>query len=326
LLKIENYSLVLKGSDNRLFPVLENLSLQLKQGQCLGLAGESGSGKSVLAMSIVGLIPARSIAEASGKIIFKNNNLLGLPESELRLYRGARIGFIFQEPMTAMNPLMTLYDQVAEVIYAHAAKLKKQDLDQKVKQALKLAGFSEPEKYYDSYPHQLSGGMRQRAMIGIGLAMEPELIIADEPTTAIDAGLQVQLVKELKAIVGKGERSMLFISHDLGVLQAISDQLAVLYAGNLMEHGETRQIMQKPLHPYSRDLLAALPRLVEQRILPRPIPGNLPQPDEKPAGCVYADRCREVRQKCREQRPEIREVLRGRFISCFFPVNLEEAK
>jgi len=322
LLNIENFSLGLQGSDKRLLPVLEQVSLKLEAGQCLGLAGESGSGKSVLAMSIAGLIPKSSIGSSSGSIQFAGENVLKMTEAELGKIRGRRIGFIFQEPMTAMNPLMTLFDQVAEVIYAHEKKVGKEEVQARVKKALLSAGFAEPEKYYDSYPHQLSGGMRQRAMIAIGRAMNPQLVIADEPTTAIDAALQVQLLRELRESV-KGEgHSMIFISHDLGVLRAICDNLAILYAGNLVEFGPVDAIMAKPFHPYTRDLIAALPRLVPDRLLPKPIAGNLPAPDQKPVGCVYSDRCSQRREACNKQRPQMQTLADGRQAACFFPVNM----
>lgn len=324
MLSIENFSLILKGSDDRLLPVLEDISVKLNHGECLGIAGESGSGKSVLAMSIVGLLPVKAIHGKSGKIMFDNQNLLALKESELRKIRGNRIGFIFQEPMTAMNPLMTLFDQVAEGIQSHETNLSKVQVAERVKKALSTAGFDDPEKFYRSYPHQLSGGMRQRAMIAIGLAMEPDIVIADEPTTAIDAGIQVQLLKELRKNMDDSKRSMIFISHDLGVLRAISDDLAILYAGNLVEYGKTDEIMLKPYHPYSRDLIAALPRLVVEKILPKPIPGNLPVPDQKPSGCVYSDRCSGRQEKCVTSRPGLLEVAPGRLVSCFFPVNQEK--
>jgi oligopeptide/dipeptide ABC transporter ATP-binding protein len=322
LLSIENFSLTLKGSDNRSLPVLEDINLELGSNSCLGIAGESGSGKSVLAMSVVGLIPSKSIENCSGILRFKGVDLLGADEEQLRKIRGRKIGFIFQEPMTAMNPLMTLFDQIAEGITAHEPAIARQELQDRVERALLRAGFSEPEKFYGSYPHQLSGGMRQRAMIAIGLAMDPDIVIADEPTTAIDAGLQVQLLKELKSNLTAEDRAMIFISHDLGVLRSISNRLAILYAGNLVESGDTKAIMENPHHPYTRDLIAALPRLVAERHLPRPIPGNLPLPDQKPGGCVYSDRCHEKREKCLEARPTLREVAPGRFARCFFPVNI----
>ncbi|MGM0598343.1 MAG: ABC transporter ATP-binding protein [Candidatus Rifleibacteriota bacterium] len=321
MLRIEDYSLTLSGTDKKKLPVLENVSLHLKEGTCLGIAGESGSGKSVLAMSILGLMPKASIVAASGRIFFKEKNLLESSEKELRKIRGKQIGFIFQEPMTAMNPLMTLYQQVAEIIETHCSKADKEKVKDGVMKALKTAGFKEPEKFLHSYPHQLSGGMRQRAMIAIGIAMEPDLIIADEPTTAIDAGLQVQLLKELRGFIDNQKKGLIFISHDLGVLKAVADDLAILYAGHLMEFAKVKDLMSKPYHPYTRDLIAALPRLVREKKMPVPIPGNLPQPDNKPTGCVYSDRCRNKQKKCVEQRPRPLEIEKGRWVSCFYPLN-----
>jgi peptide/nickel transport system ATP-binding protein len=321
LLRIEDYSLTLFDTDKKKLPVLENVSLQLKEGSCLGIAGESGSGKSVLAMSIVGLIPAKSISSESGRIFFKGKNLVECSEKELRKIRGREIGFIFQEPMTAMNPLMTLYQQIAEIIETHRPKSGKEKVTDGVMKALKKAGFKEPEKFLNSYPHQLSGGMRQRAMIAIGIAMEPDLIIADEPTTAIDAGLQVQLLKELRGFIDNHKKALIFISHDLGVLRAVADFMAILYAGQLMEFAPVKDLIDKPLHPYTRDLIAALPRLVSEKKLPVPIPGNLPQPDLKPEGCVYSDRCRNKRAECLKQRPRPVEVSDGRWVNCFYPLD-----
>jgi peptide/nickel transport system ATP-binding protein len=321
LLRIEDYSLTLSGTDKKELPVLENVSLHLKAGSCLGIAGESGSGKSVLAMSIVGLMPRAAIVSASGRILFKEKNLLESSEKELRKIRGKQIGFIFQEPMTAMNPLMTLYQQIAEIVETHSPKSDKEKVNEGVMKALKTAGFKEPEKFLHSYPHQLSGGMRQRAMIAIGIAMEPDLIIADEPTTAIDAGLQVQLLKELRGFIDNQNKGLIFISHDLGVLRAVADDLAILYAGHLMEFAKVKDLMNQPYHPYTRDLIAALPRLVKEKTMPVPIPGNLPQPDNKPFGCVYSDRCKNKQKKCLEQRPRPVEVEKGRWVSCFYPLN-----
>lgn len=322
MLTIENFSLTLKGSDSRHLPVLEKVSLQLEQGQCLGVAGESGSGKSVLAMSVAGLMPRRSVVGSSGRILFDGADVLQMSETELGKIRGRRIGFIFQEPMTAMNPLMTLFDQVAEVIYAHERRISKAEVRERVQKALASAGFPDPEQFYHSYPHQLSGGMRQRAMIAIGLAMQPELIIADEPTTAIDAALQVQLLQELRRNLQGQRRSMIFISHDLGVLRSISNDLAILYAGCLAELGPAEELMNKPFHPYTRDLIAALPRLVAERRLPKPIAGNLPMPDRKPVGCVYSDRCSRAAGRCRQERPALQSCATGRMVSCFFPLEV----
>lgn len=324
MLRVDDFSLQLKGSDGRILPVLEHVSLQLEQGCCLGIAGESGSGKSVMAMSIAALLPSGAVHSRQGKIEFEGCDILSARDSELQQLRGRKIGFIFQEPMTAMNPLMTLYDQIVETVYAHFPANSRADADKRVMLALARAGFKEPEKFLNSYPHQLSGGMRQRAMIAMALVLEPELIVADEPTTAIDAALQVQLLAGLRRQIEQERRSMIFISHDLGVIKAVSDQLAVFYAGCLVESGSTRSVLEAPAHPYTADLVAALPRLVSERKLPVSIAGTLPSPDKKPGGCVYSDRCRYAREECLKQRPESRDIAPGWQVRCLFPLHQEK--
>lgn len=318
MLQLIDYNLTLKGSDGQELPVLENISLHVKKGTCLGIAGESGSGKSVMCMSMVGLLPKSSIKEQKGRVVFDGANLTELSEKEMNAIRGSKIGFVFQEPMTAMNPLMKLSEQIGETLYAHVKGIKKEEVKERTIKALLRAGFKEPEKFLDSYPHQLSGGMRQRAMIAMALVMESELIIADEPTTAIDAELQIQLLTELKKLIKEQNLTMIFISHDLGVLRTISDEIAVLYCGNLVEKGPSDELINSPKHPYTKDLISALPRLVQERKLPVPIKGTLPAPDKKPKGCVYSDRCKLCSAKCREERPKLAEVSANHGVSCFW--------
>lgn len=317
MLKLSDYSLILKGSDGQDLPVLENVSLEVEKGTCLGIAGESGSGKSVMCMSMVGLLPKSSIKEEKGRVLFDDIDLAQLSEKEMNELRGKRIGFVFQEPMTAMNPLMKLSEQIGETVYAHVKGVTKKEVEERVIRALLRAGFKEPEKFLDSYPHQLSGGMRQRAMIAMALVMEPDLIIADEPTTAIDAELQIQLLSELRHLIEEQGLTMIFISHDLGVLRSISDKIGILYCGNLVEVGASDEVINSPKHPYTKDLISALPRLVKERRLPVPIAGSLPQPDRKPCGCVYSDRCRVCNEECLVKKPKALEVSDGHFVSCF---------
>jgi len=321
LLRVENFSLQLKGTDGRVLPVLEDISLDVPAGTCLGIAGESGSGKSVLALNVAGLFPEAVVAGRNGRIMLGDLQITGAADEDLRRLRGSRIGFIFQEPMTAMNPLMTLADQIGETVYAHRPAVSNAEVDEMTLRALTRAGFSDPKRFWNSYPHQLSGGMRQRAMIAMALVLEPDLVIADEPTTAIDAELQVQLLADLRRQIESDGRTMIFISHDLGVIRAVSDHLAVFYCGCLVETGPTAAILADPAHPYTADLVAALPRLVPQRQLPVPIAGNLPAPDRKPAGCVYSDRCRRVRDVCRQNRPSAADCGAGRRAACFFPLS-----
>ena len=317
MLKIENFSLTLNGKYNQALPVIENVSLNIKEGTCLGIAGESGSGKSVMAMSIVGLIPKASIKSCEGHIYVNGTETTNASEKVLNKIRGKDVGFVFQEPMTAMNPLMKLSEQIGEVVYAHEDNVSASEVKEKVIKALCRAGFKEPEKFLDSYPHQLSGGMRQRAMIAMALVMNPKLIIADEPTTAIDAELQIELLKELRQQIEGHGLSMLFISHDLGVLRSISDNIAVLYCGNLVEVGPAKEIMNNPKHPYTVDLISALPRLVKERKLPKAIDGTLPSPDDKPVGCVYSDRCKKAEGKCFSERPKLVQVGDNHCAACW---------
>lgn len=316
MLRIENYNLTLKGSSGQLLPVLDNINLEVKKGTCLGIAGESGSGKSVMAMSVVGLIPKSSIYSSSGHIYVGDVEITNSTEKQLNAVRGQDIGFVFQEPMTAMNPLMKLSEQIGEVLYAHVKGIKKEEVKARTIKALTQAGFKEPEKFLDSYPHQLSGGMRQRAMMAMALVMEPKLVIADEPTTAIDAELQIQLLRELRSRITNQGLTMIFISHDLGVLRTISDEIAVLYCGNLVEKGPSKEILTNPKHPYTVDLISALPRLVNERKLPSAIPGTLPSPDKKCSGCVYSDRCRFADDKCKCERPALKPVGDNHFAAC----------
>ncbi len=317
MLKIDNYSLTLKGSNKVSLPVLENISLKVDKGKCLGIAGESGSGKSVLAMSILGLLPKTSIEHISGQIYINDKKITNASEKELNDIRGKEVGFIFQEPMTAMNPLMKLKEQIAEVVYAHKKEINSKDADEAVIKALSRAGFKEPLKFLDSYPHQLSGGMRQRAMIAMALVMNPKLIIADEPTTAIDAELQTEILTELRRQIDNFGLSMLFISHDLGVLRSISDDIAILYCGNLLEKGPANLVLKNPKHPYTADLIAALPRLTLERKLPSPIKGTLPSPNNKPKGCVYSDRCKKAKDICFNTRPPLKEIGNNYFVTCW---------
>jgi len=320
LLAISDYSLTLRGSDGRPLPVLQSVKLEIERGKCVGIAGESGSGKSVLALSVMGLLPPASVESRSGAIRFAELDLLKLDEDAFRAIRGSRMAMVFQEPMTAMNPLMTLFDQVSETISAHLPDATQADIKARVIRTLQRAGFADPERFVSSFPHQLSGGMRQRAMLAMALVMEPELVIADEPTTALDAALQIQLLGELRKQVRAGGNSLMFISHDLGVIRAVSDQLVVMYAGVVVESGPTGEVMAHPAHPYTAALIDALPRLIIERRLPNPIPGHLPAPDRKPAGCVFSDRCARVKGDCRKTLPPVIPAGIDREVRCLFPI------
>ncbi len=319
LFRADGFSLTLQGSDGRKLPVLEGVTLEIARGRCLGIAGESGSGKSILGLSILGLVPCQLVAGRAGKLVFDGLDLCDLAESRFRTLRGNRIAMVFQEPMTAMNPLLTLREQIGEMISTHRPGTPSGEVRQGVLASLIRAGFSEPEKFLESFPHQLSGGMRQRGMLAMALALDPDLVIADEPTTALDAGLQLQLLSEMRGSVVKNGRAMMFISHDLGVIRTVADDLAVMYSGLVLERGGAREILGMPFHPYTRALIQSLPRLSPEKVAPRPIPGHLPPPDRKPPGCVFSDRCTKADDECRKTRPEPREIEPGRWVRCFHP-------
>ncbi len=299
LLTISGLHLALRGQDGRIARVLHDVSLALARGECVGVAGESGSGKTVLAMTVLGLLPPSAIAERRGSVCFAGDELLSLSGEAWRRLRGQKMAMVFQEPMTALNPLLTIGEQIRETAWAHGVADRTPDGLDLATAVLGRVGFADPDRWVNSYPHQLSGGMRQRAMMAIALALDPDLVLADEPTTALDAGLQVQVIRELRAsVVGRG-KSLLFISHDLGVLAHVADRLAILSAGQLLELGPTAALMRAPRHPYTAALLAALPRLVAEKRLPAAIPGRLPHAGEVESGCVFAPRCAQVEEACR---------------------------
>lgn len=324
LLEVVDYSLKLQGSDGLVLPVLQNISFSVYPGKCLGIAGESGSGKSVMAMSIAGLINPAIIAHKSGVILFQKQNrinLSDLSDNTLRKIRGRDIGFIFQEPVSAMNPLMTIYEQIAEPVYEHMPELKQQQVKKLVFEAMSEAGFPEPASVCNKYPYQLSGGMCQRAMIAMARVLSPALVIADEPTTAIDAGIQVQLLNNLRKDMKENMRSLIFISHDLGVIRAISDHLAIFYCGYLLEIGKASDVLSRPAHPYTSDLLAALPRLVKDRVLPEAVKGAMPSLAEHASKCIYSDRCKKVRNKCTTKMPDYKTITDDRKVCCYYPLS-----
>ncbi len=315
MLKITDYSLKLKDSHGKILPVLENVTLSLEKGKCLGIVGESGSGKSVLAMSSVGLLASSIIKKKTGQVVFDGEDITRAKAGRMRKLLGKEIGVVFQEPMTAMNPLMTLAQQLEETVKAHLPKSTSKEARSMAINALIKAGLKEPDGFYHSYPHQLSGGMRQRAMIAMALVLDPKLLIADEPTTAIDAELQVHVIDELKKFKKQGQ-SILFISHDLGVMRSIADKLAVMYCGCLVEYGDTKEIFKSPKHPYTKALIEALPRLIQEKLLPKPIPKTMPAPHLKPDGCVFADRCTRKFTACILKRPKLVEIDKNHMVAC----------
>jgi oligopeptide/dipeptide ABC transporter ATP-binding protein len=300
-----------------LITAVDRVSLTLDQKETLGLVGESGCGKSVMALSILRLLPKPAGRIAMGRILFGGRDLVRVSESEIRKIRGNDISMIFQEPMTSLNPVYTIGFQIQEALKKHRG-MNKAEAREEAAQVLGLVGFPEPRAGTDTYPHQLSGGMLQRAMIAMALSCHPKIMIADEPTTALDVTIQAQildLIGRLKQEIGM---SVLFITHDLGVVAEICQQVAVMYAGKIVEYAPVKKLFKQPSHPYTIGLFESLPKLGEAGAL-KPIPGVVPSLDHLLPGCAFQDRCFRAKPQCREE-PPWREVDKDHMVRCWYPL------
>ena len=305
---------------------VRDVSFKLEARKVLGLVGESGSGKSVTSLAILRLLPPQ--ARVSGAITFEGELLLSLPETQMQAIRGSGISMIFQEPMTALNPVMRVGDQVAEAVLAHgeastrqngrsSSKIGKHEAWQRAVEALRTVAIPEAERRARDYPHQLSGGQRQRVMIATAIVNHPQLLIADEPTTALDVTIQAQVLDLLNDLREKFALAMLFVSHDLAVVSQVSDRIAVMYAGSLVEEGEASKVFRSPMHPYTRGLLASAPSLRSDRSQPlRTIDGSVPALTALPPGCTFEPRCGLRIAQCSESLPPLVEVAPGHLARC----------
>lgn len=294
---------------------VDGVSFEVKRGRTLGIVGESGCGKSVTSLSIMRLIPSPPGKISSGKIIFEGQNLLDKSEGEMRKIRGNQISMIFQEPMTSLNPVFTVGDQIGEVYRVHKGASKKEALERSI-EMLKQVRISSPETRVHEYPHQLSGGMRQRIMIAMALACKPTLLIADEPTTALDVTIQAQILALMNQLQSEVGMSTVLITHDLGVVAETCDDVVVMYGGRIAEQGSAKEIFSNPKHPYTIGLLDSIPKLgVEQERL-RTIPGLVPSLGNFPKGCRFADRCPRVTAECREGLPPLISVGVDHLAAC----------
>jgi oligopeptide/dipeptide ABC transporter ATP-binding protein len=282
---------------------VDDVSLTLYQGKSLALVGESGCGKTMLALSILGLIPSPPGKITSGEVLFARKDLTRASEKDLRAIRGNEISMIFQEPMSALNPVFRVGAQISEPLIFHK-RLTKNQAREKGIELLKLVGIPAPEKRYNDFPHQLSGGMRQRVIIAMALACSPRIILADEPTTALDVTIQAQILDLIKDLQEKSRTSTVLITHDLGVVAQVCDEMAVMYAGRIVEHGSVTDILTSPGHPYTRGLLESLPRLDREDDL-SPIPGTVPEITNLPRGCHFHPRCPQKMPVCSEQEPPV---------------------
>jgi len=300
---------------------VNGVSFDIHEGETVCLVGESGCGKTVSSLSILGLIPSPPGEITAGEILFHGVNLLDLDEEELRTIRGEKIAMVFQEPLTSLNPVFPIGDQIAEAIETHEL-LPKDEIHQRCLELLKDVGIASPEERFKDYPHQLSGGQRQRVMIAMALSCMPELLIADEPTTALDVTVQAQILQLQRSLQRRHGTSVLYITHDLAVVSHIATRIYVMYAGIIVEQAMTDQIFKTPRHPYTQGLLASLPtRLKKGQQLPS-IPGTVPDPARRPEGCPFHPRCGFAIPACREKFPDMYDYGNGHFSRC--PVLFEK--
>jgi peptide/nickel transport system ATP-binding protein len=298
---------------------VDGVDLTIRQGDTLGVVGESGSGKTVLALSIMRLVPSPPGRIVSGSILFDGTDLLRLEEKAMRHVRGKDISMIFQEPMTSLNPVFKIGDQVAEVIRLHQG-LSKKAARKRAIEMFRLVGMPSPERRVDDYPHQISGGMRQRVMIAMAMSCNPRLMLADEPTTALDVTIQAQILELIDKLKEEIGTSVMLITHDLGLIAESAQHVIVMYAGTVFEYAPVRDIFAAPCHPYTVGLMASMPRLEsgsESNVRLNVIPGTVPPLYSLPAGCRFHDRCPFVMDICRKEEPVLKEISSGHYVRCW---------
>ncbi len=312
LLSVENLSIEYV-TDDGIVKAVNNLSFNLMKGEALGLVGETGAGKTTTALGIMRLVPAPPGRIVSGKILFGERDILHTSQLRMRFIRGKEISMIFQDPMTALNPILTVGEQIAETIKLHL-KVSNKDASIKATEMLELVGI--PAERLNEYPHQFSGGMKQRVMIAIALACNPSLLIADEPTTALDVTIQAQVIDLMRQLKKQYNTAMLLITHDLGVVAEICEQVAIMYAGDIVEIGSLVNVYDETLHPYTRGLFASLPSMNVKNTRLDPIPGLMPDPINLPLGCPFHPRCHEAMPICSERRPTFKQISPGHYVKC----------
>ena len=300
-------------SDDAIVHAVNGVSFSIQEGETLGLVGETGAGKTTIARAILGIVPKPQGKITSGEILFEGENMLALPEREMRKLRGNKIAMIFQDPMTALNPIERVGDQIEEAIALHN-NISRPDAIERAMQMLEMVGI--PRERFFEFPHQFSGGMKQRVVIAMALACNPKLLLADEPTTALDVTIQAQVLKMMRELKEQLNTAVLMITHDLGVVASICQKVAVVYAGEIVEYGTLEQIFDNPSHPYTQGLFGSLPKLdsTEKRL--KPIKGMMPDPTDLPAGCKFAERCEYATEACRQAAPAIVTLPDGHQIRC----------
>ncbi|WP_018130872.1 ABC transporter ATP-binding protein [Effusibacillus pohliae] len=307
-------------SEGRVIPAVDGVDLSVRQGETLGIVGESGCGKSVTSLSVMRLLPKTGARIADGEILYKGQNLLHLSEDEMRHIRGNEIAMIFQEPMTSLNPVYTIGEQLAETVMLHRGYSRKQAREHSV-EMLKKVHIPRAETIIDEYPHQLSGGMRQRVMIAMAMSCDPELLIADEPTTALDVTIQAQILDLMRELRKKQGTSIMLITHDLGVVAEMCDRVVVMYAGQVVEQADVYTLFENPSHPYTQGLMRSIPKIGADQARLESIPGNVPLPGSIKQGCRFASRCPYAEAKCLAEAPPLFELPGGQSSRCWLHEN-----
>jgi oligopeptide/dipeptide ABC transporter ATP-binding protein len=325
LLSVNNLTVAFR-TDDGCFRAVEDVSFDMRQGEKLGLVGESGCGKSVTALTLMRLLPAPPASIEGGQVLFQGRDVVALPEQEMRRLRGDRIAMIFQEPMTALNPLHRVGDQVAEVLRLHRGYGKREAMREAVA-LLEKVQIPEARRRAKDYPHQLSGGMRQRIVIAMALACRPDLLIADEPTTALDVTVQAQILDLLEQLTAENGSSVLMITHDMGIVAQLCDRVLIMYAGQIVETALVGELFAQPLHPYTQGLLRSLPRIGpsagHERLFS--IPGTVPDPQHFPVGCRFHPRCEHATDQCALQMPELERSGETRAVRCWHWERIEKS-
>ncbi len=302
-------------ADGNVIRAVDGVSFSVSKSETFGLVGESGCGKTMTALSVMRLVqpPGRIV---KGQVVFEGKDLLSLSEREMEKIRGGRIGMIFQEPMSALNPVFRVGEQISEALMIHK-DVDKKEARGRVIELLKQVGFDEPEKRYTQYPHQLSGGQRQRILIGIAISCGPSLVIADEPTTALDVATESQIINLLQDLVNDSAMSMIFITHNLNITRKFCRRIGIMYAGRMLEQNSVDDFFKEPLHPYSKGLLSSIYGLMGDQKRLTAIPGSVPKLAELPQGCTFHPRCPYAMPVCREEEPIIKEMGKGQWVRCY---------
>ena len=314
VIQFKNYRMGFQDDDGNVSNLLDDLTFNVDEGKALGIVGESGCGKSMTSLSIMRLLPDAAVVQG-GEILYKGKNLLDMSEAEMASIRGNEICMIFQEPMTALNPVLTIGFQIGEALTLHHPELSKEEVYQRVIKALDDVGIPNPEQRYNQYPHEFSGGMRQRVMIAMAIINHPALLIADEPTTALDVTIQAQILDLMRNLKGSG--GLMMITHNLGIVAEICEEVVVMYAGRAVERGTLKAVFDEPLHPYTQGLMASIPTIHSTKDPLHTIPGTVPTVYDFGKGCRFADRCEHCTERCLNEVPPMKWVGEDHLVQCW---------